>query len=59
MRRTDYLGTASALLLGLSAVSTPARADMKVGKMPPWEDVFTDAERMAITAYLKSPNFSN
>ena len=26
---------------------------------PAWEDVFTDAERMAITAYLKSPNFSN
>jgi hypothetical protein len=58
MRRTHYPGTASALMLGLIAVSAPARADMN-GKMPPWEDVFTDPERMAITAYLKSPNFSN
>ena len=29
------------------------------GKMPAWEDVFTDEERMAITAYMKSPHFSN
>ena len=29
------------------------------GKMPAWEEVFTDEERMAITAYLKSPGFSN
>jgi mono/diheme cytochrome c family protein len=28
-------------------------------RMPPWEDVFTDDERMAITAYMKSPRFSN
>ena len=27
--------------------------------MPAWEDVFTDDERMAITAYVKSPHFSN
>ncbi len=36
-----------------------ARITYGYGKMPAWEDVFTDAERMAITAYLKSPNFSN
>jgi mono/diheme cytochrome c family protein len=29
------------------------------GRMPAWEDVFTDAELMAITAYVKSPRFSN
>jgi mono/diheme cytochrome c family protein len=28
-------------------------------RMPAWEDVFTDQERMAITAYMKSPRFSN
>ncbi len=58
------LGIASALMLGLSAVSAPAEADYAritygYGEMPAWEDVFTDAERVAITAYLKSPNFSN
>jgi mono/diheme cytochrome c family protein len=29
------------------------------GRMPAWENVFTDPERMAITAYMKSPHFSN
>ena len=29
------------------------------GRMPAWEDVFTDDERMAITAYMKSPHFAN
>ena len=28
-------------------------------KMPAWEDVFTDDQRMAITAYVKSRHFSN
>jgi hypothetical protein len=28
-------------------------------RMPAREDVFTDDERMAITAYMKSPRFSN
>jgi mono/diheme cytochrome c family protein len=28
------------------------------GRMPPWEHVFSDHERMAITAYLKSDRFS-
>jgi hypothetical protein len=28
------------------------------GRMPPWEDVFSDHERMAITAYMKSDRFS-
>jgi mono/diheme cytochrome c family protein len=28
------------------------------GRMPAWEDVFTDHERMAITAYMKSDRFS-
>ncbi len=29
------------------------------GRMPAWEHIFSDQERMAITAYMKSPNFSN
>jgi mono/diheme cytochrome c family protein len=28
-------------------------------RMPAWEDVFSDEERMAVTAYMKSPHFSN
>ena len=28
-------------------------------RMPAWEHVYSDEERMAITAYMKSPNFSN
>jgi hypothetical protein len=28
------------------------------GRMPPWEDVFSDHERMAMTAYMKSDRFS-
>jgi len=28
-------------------------------KMPAWEDIYTDEERMAITAYVKSRHFSN
>jgi mono/diheme cytochrome c family protein len=28
-------------------------------RMPPWEDVFSDEQRMAVTAYMKSPRFSN
>lgn len=28
-------------------------------KMPAWEDVFSDEELMAITAYVKSDRFSN
>jgi hypothetical protein len=27
--------------------------------MPAWEVVFTEQERMALTAYVKSPEFSN
>lgn len=29
------------------------------GRMPPWEEVFSDDERKAITAYMKSDIFSN
>jgi mono/diheme cytochrome c family protein len=29
------------------------------GRMPAWEHVFSDEERMAITAYMKSDRFSN
>jgi mono/diheme cytochrome c family protein len=29
------------------------------GRMPAWGDVITDHERMAITAYAKSPRFPN
>jgi hypothetical protein len=28
------------------------------GRMPAWEPVFSDHERMAVTAYLKSDRFS-
>jgi mono/diheme cytochrome c family protein len=28
-------------------------------RMPPWEHIYSDEERMAITAYMKSPHFSN
>lgn len=28
-------------------------------KMPPWEEVYSDHQRMALTAYIKSPIFSN
>jgi mono/diheme cytochrome c family protein len=28
------------------------------GRMPAWEDVFSNEERMAITAYMKSDRFS-
>ena len=28
-------------------------------RMPAWEHVFSDEERMAVTAYMKSPHFSN
>jgi mono/diheme cytochrome c family protein len=28
-------------------------------KMPPWEEVFSQEERMALTAYVKSDIFSN
>jgi mono/diheme cytochrome c family protein len=28
------------------------------GRMPPWEHVFSDHERMAITAFMKSDRFS-
>ena len=27
-------------------------------KMPPWKDVFSDEERMAVAAYIKSKEFS-
>lgn len=29
------------------------------GRMPAWEHIFSDEERMAITAYMKSNRFSN
>jgi len=28
------------------------------GKMPPWKDVFSIEQRKAVTAYVKSDNFS-
>lgn len=36
-----------------------AKVTYGFGKMPPWEDTFTNHERAAITAYMKSPIFSN
>ena len=36
-----------------------AKVTYGFGKMPPWEHVFTNDERAAITAYMKSGIFSN
>ena len=43
----------------LSADDIYLRITYGYRKMPPWEDIFSDEERMALTAYLKSPIFSN
>lgn len=36
-----------------------AKVTYGFGKMPAWEDTFSNHERAAITAYMKSPIFSN
>ena len=43
----------------LSPEDVYLRVTYGYGRMPAWEHVFTDDERMAITAYVKSPRFSN
>lgn len=43
----------------LSPEDIYAKVTYGFGKMPPWEDTFTNHERAAITAYMKSPIFSN
>lgn len=43
----------------LSAEDVYLRITYGFRKMPPWEEVFTDEELMAVTAYVKSPGFSN
>ena len=43
----------------LSAEDIYLRVTYGFRRMPPWEDVFTDEQRMAVTAYMKSPRFSN
>ena len=36
-----------------------AKVTYGFGKMPAWEDTFSNHERAAITAYMKSPIFTN
>lgn len=36
-----------------------AKVTYGFGKMPPWEDLFSNEERADITAYMKSDIFSN
>jgi mono/diheme cytochrome c family protein len=43
----------------LSAEDVYLRITYGFRKMPPWEGVFSDEELMAVTAYVKSPIFSN
>jgi mono/diheme cytochrome c family protein len=43
----------------LSAEDVYLRITYGWRKMPPWEEVYSDEERMALTAYVKSPIFSN
>ena len=55
-----YPGKAPKLKVGkLSAEDVYLRVAYGFRRMPAWEDVFTDEEIMAITAYVKSDRFSN
>ncbi len=55
-----YPGKAPKLKVGkLSPEDVYLRITYGFRKMPAWEDVFTDEQRMAITAYVKSRRFSN
>jgi mono/diheme cytochrome c family protein len=55
-----YPGKAPKLHVGkLSPEDIYLRVTYGFRRMPAWEEVFSDEERMAITAYMKSPKFSN
>jgi mono/diheme cytochrome c family protein len=55
-----YPGKAPKLKVGkLSPEDVYLRVSYGFRRMPAWEDVFSDEERMAITAYEKSRGFSN
>jgi mono/diheme cytochrome c family protein len=55
-----YPGKAPKLKVGkLSPEDVYLRVSYGFRRMPAWEDVFSDEERMAITAYVKSRGFSN
>ncbi len=55
-----YPGKAPRLKVGkLSAEDIYLRITYGFRKMPSWEEVFTDDQRMAIAAYVKSNKFSN
>lgn len=57
--RSSYPGKAPKLEPdGLSAEEIYLKTTYGFGNMPAWEDVFSDDERMAITAYMKSDVFS-
>ena len=58
--RNAYPGKAPTLKpKKLSPEDVYLRITYGFGKMPAWEEVYTDEERMAITAYVKSRRFSN
>jgi len=55
-----YPGKAPKLKVGkLSPEDVYLRVAYGFRRMPPWEGIFSDEELMAITAYVKSPKFSN
>ncbi len=55
-----YPGKAPKLKIGkMTPEDIYLRVTYGFRRMPAWEEVFTDQERMAITAYMKSPTFSN
>jgi mono/diheme cytochrome c family protein len=58
--RGAYPGDAPKLnVKKLSPEDVYLRVTYGFGRMPAWEAVFTEQERMALTAYVKSPEFSN
>lgn len=57
--RSSYPGKAPKLEPGrLTAEEIYLKTTYGFGRMPAWEDVFSDEERKAITAYMKSDIFS-
>lgn len=58
--RGAYPGKASKLKpRALSPEDIYLRITYGYRRMPPWEEIYSDAQRMALTAYLKSDIFSN
>lgn len=58
--KSAYPGKAPKLKVGkLTAEDVYLRVSYGFRKMPAWEDVFSDEERMAIAAFVKSSKFAN